>query len=76
MTVSPTKKGISFSLLHGVHLVDAAEDTRHLLWTKRRGNHLAAVLLGIAEKSQHIGSVTIIMGICSYESGLDQHITG
>ena len=55
-------------------IVDAAEDSRHLLRTQGRGIHLAAVLLGIAEETQHIGSVTNYNRNLTYERGLHQHI--
>ena len=45
------------------------------MWTKRRGIHLAAILLGIAQETQHIGSVTNNHRNLTYESRLHQHIT-
>lgn len=74
LTVSPTKEWNFVFLLHGIHLVDAAEDSRHLLRTQGRGIHLAAVLLGIAEETQHIGSITNYNRNLTYERGFHQHI--
>ena len=62
-------------LLLCVHLVDAAQDTCYLLRTQGRGIHLAAVLLGVAQEAQHIGSITNYNRNLAYESGLHQHVT-
>jgi len=68
------KEGYFVLLLLCVQFVDAAEDTRYLLRTQGRGVHLAAVLFGVAEETQHVGGIANYNRNLPYERSLHQHI--
>ena len=61
--------------LHRTQFIDTPQDAADLLRTQGRSDHLAAVLLGVTQKTEHVGNITNDNRDLTDKGGFNQYIS-